>query len=182
MACGGNSCYFGFGLFLLILGLVIDVIGVASPYWILAEVGGEKVYGGLWQICTSGSVATYSFSGCTDFDEVPDWFKAVRGFGVLGILLLLIAVLTAFLRICLKDRACVLVLAIVLSFMAAVCNVISVSVFGEKYYDIVKDSSVFSFHFAFVFCILSIVISGIAGIFMIVEVAKRSSYTSMTGR
>lgn len=71
MACGGNSCYFGFGLFLLILGLVIDVIGVASPYWILAEVGGEKVYGGLWQICTSGSVATYSFSGCTDFDEVP---------------------------------------------------------------------------------------------------------------
>lgn len=42
MACGGNSCYFGFGLSLLILGFVIDVIGVASPYWILGEAGGKR--------------------------------------------------------------------------------------------------------------------------------------------
>ncbi|XP_052686875.1 peripheral myelin protein 22-like [Crassostrea angulata] len=178
MACGGNSCYFGFGLFLLILGLVIDVIGVASPYWILADEDGVKVNGGLWQMCTSAS----DVSECSDFTKVQDWLKAVRGFGILGILLLLIAVLTAFVRICMKDRTCVLVFTIVLSFMAAVCIVISVSVFGKKYNTIVKNSSIFSFHYAFVSCILSIIISVIAGIFMIVEVAKRSPYTSMTGR
>lgn len=55
----------------------------------------------------------------------------------------------------------------------------SVSVFAEKYYDIVKDSSIFSFHFAFVFVVLSIITSGIAGICMIVEVSKRSSYSSI---
>lgn len=71
MACGGNSCYFGFGLSLLILGFVTDVIGVASPYWILGEVGGEKVFIGLWQVCTSGSIDTYSVSECVDFAEVP---------------------------------------------------------------------------------------------------------------
>ena len=47
-----------------------------------------------------------------------DWFKAVRGFGMLGILLLLIAILTAFVKICLKDRSCVLIISIILSFMA----------------------------------------------------------------
>nr|XP_034319326.1 uncharacterized protein LOC105334350 [Crassostrea gigas] len=175
MACGGNSCYFGFGLSLLILGFVIDVIGVASPYWILGEAGGKKAYMGLWQMCSS-------VTGCIDFAEVPDWIKAVRGFGILGIIFLLIAVLSAFFRICLKERAWVLVFAIVLSFMAAICNVISVSVFGEKFHEIVKDSSIFTFHFAFVFCILSTIITGIAGIFLIVEVAKRSSYTSINGR
>lgn len=66
MACGGNSCYFGFGLFLLILGLVIDVIGVASPYWILADEDGVKVNGGLWQMCTSAS----DVSECSDFTKV----------------------------------------------------------------------------------------------------------------
>lgn len=71
MACGGNSCYFGFGLSLLILGLVIDVIGVASPYWILGEAGGEKAYMGLWQICSSGSIDTHSVTECIDVAEVP---------------------------------------------------------------------------------------------------------------
>lgn len=71
MTCGGNSCYFGSGLTLLILGFVIDVIGVASPYWIFGEASGEKVFIGLWQICTSGSIDTYSVSGCVDFVEVP---------------------------------------------------------------------------------------------------------------
>lgn len=71
MACGGNSCYFGFGLSLLILGFVIDVIGVASPYQILGEAGGEKAYMGLWQICSSGSIDTHSVTECIDVAEVP---------------------------------------------------------------------------------------------------------------
>lgn len=58
--------------------------------------------------------------GFLSFNSFQDWLKAVRGFGILGIILLLIAVLGAFFRICLKERAWVLVLAIVavLSFMA----------------------------------------------------------------
>lgn len=59
-----------------------------------------------------------SFIGFLSFNSFQDWLKAVRGFGILGIILLLIAVLGAFFRICLKERAWVLVLAIVLSFMA----------------------------------------------------------------
>lgn len=70
MVCGGNFCYFGFGLFLFIFGFVIDVIGVVFLYWILVEVGGEKVYGGLWKICIFGLVVIYLFFGCVDFDEV----------------------------------------------------------------------------------------------------------------
>lgn len=68
MACGGNSCFFGFGVSLLILGFVIDVIGVASPYWILAEAGGKKAYMGLWQMCSS---VQFSSVQCIDFAEVP---------------------------------------------------------------------------------------------------------------
>lgn len=71
MACGGNSCYFGFGLFLLILGLVIDVIGVVSPYWILAKEGGVKLNGGLWEMCTSAS----DVSECSDFNKVQGIMK-----------------------------------------------------------------------------------------------------------
>lgn len=70
MVCGGNFCYFGFGLFLFILGFVIDVIGVVFLYWILGEVGGEKVYMGLWQICSFGLIDIYLVIECIDVVEV----------------------------------------------------------------------------------------------------------------
>lgn len=53
---------------------------------------------------------------------------------------------------------------------------IFVLVFGEKFYEIVKDSSIFIFYFVFVFCIFLIIIMGIVGIFLIVEVVKRFFY------
>ncbi|XP_061166678.1 epithelial membrane protein 1-like [Saccostrea echinata] len=182
MACGGNSKFFVFGFLFMLLSLILDIVGVAAPYWIYGEKGSGKVYLGLWKICVSGDISGYNISGCSEFEDVPDWFKAVRGFGLLGILISAIGLISALLKTCLKDRVSVLIIAIIMSFISAVCTVVSIAVFAEKHYDLVKDSSFVNFSFAFAFCAVSIVLSAIAGICMIIEIAKRSSYTTIDGR
>ena len=61
MACCGHGPFFGFGLFLLIFGFLLDVSGVATPYWVKISWNGIQVHMGLWQSCISGLI-----SGCND--------------------------------------------------------------------------------------------------------------------
>ena len=57
MACYGYGVFFGSGLFLLILGLFVDIGGFASQYWINYEwqIPDSKFefHSGLWQTCHS---------------------------------------------------------------------------------------------------------------------------------
>ena len=59
MVCYGHGPFFGFGLFLLIFGFLLDVGGVASPYWVKISFSDIQVHMGLWQTCISGPI-----SGC----------------------------------------------------------------------------------------------------------------------
>ena len=61
MACCGHGPFFGFGLFLLIFGFLLDVSGVATPYWVKISWNGIQVHMGLWQSCISGPIL-----GCND--------------------------------------------------------------------------------------------------------------------
>ena len=61
-------------------------------------------------------------------------------------------------------------------FFSAVCTIVSVAVFAANYLDFfhVADLSI-NFHFSFVFCVLSVVMAAVAGLFMIIDMRKRSS-------
>lgn len=65
-----RPCGYKFGLLLLVFGVLLYVLGFASPYWYKLTTGLYYIHGGLWQtcvqvlmlkVCTStpkGSVAT----------------------------------------------------------------------------------------------------------------------------
>ena len=55
MACYEHGVFFGCGLFLLILGLFVDIGGFASQYWINYNIKEEKlkIHSGLLQTCHS---------------------------------------------------------------------------------------------------------------------------------
>ena len=71
---------------------------------------------------------------------------------------------------------------IILYFFSAFCNIISVAVFARNYKDFFQHAENAKFHFSFVFCVLSIVLAGVAGMSMIIEVFKRSSYSPIWGQ
>ncbi|XP_062584157.1 uncharacterized protein LOC134250905 [Saccostrea cucullata] len=182
MSCGGHSTFFRFGCLFLLMALILDVIGVAAPYWIYGEANGLKVYAGLWKQCLSANTPDLKISKCTEYGDVPDWFKSVRASGLLGIFISVIALISAILKIRFKDRVFVLIIVIILSFLSAVCTMVSIAVYAGKYHASEKYSSFVKFSFAFAFCAVSIVLSAIAGICMIIELSKRSSYTTIVGR
>ncbi|XP_062603490.1 lens fiber membrane intrinsic protein-like [Saccostrea cucullata] len=170
-----------FGCLFLFMAIILDVIGLATSYWFSADKNGVKFYGGLWKSCLD--IPASQVHECKKYDDVPDWLKAVRGFGLIGVLISAIALISASLKICLKNRISLLIIAIILSFMSALCTVVSISVFARKYPNLVgegirKDFN-FNFNFSFVFCALSIVLSAFAGISMIFQIAKRSSYRTI---
>ncbi|XP_061188435.1 uncharacterized protein LOC133196582 [Saccostrea echinata] len=182
MSFRGNSKFFVFGFLFLFIALILDVIGVATPYWFYAEKNGVKIYGGLWKSCLD--ISGSEESKCNKYEDVPDWLKAVRGFGFLGILVSTLALTSASLKICLKDRVSLLIIAIILSFISALCSVVSIAVFARKYPNLVIEMirNDLNFNFSFIFCALFIVLSAFAGICMIIQIAKRTSYSTIDGR
>ena len=63
-------------------------------------------------------------------------------------------------------------------FYSVVCNLVSVAVFAANYSDFFHVAYLsIKFHFSFVFCVLSVVMAAVAGLFMIIEMKKRSSYS-----
>lgn len=56
------------GLVLTICALIFQVIGLASPYWIFAEFGGNKAYSGLWKSCSYTKVLDTTV--CNDLPNV----------------------------------------------------------------------------------------------------------------
>lgn len=56
------------GLVLTICALIFQVIGLASPYWIFAEFGGNKAYSGLWKSCSYTKV--FDTTVCNDLPSV----------------------------------------------------------------------------------------------------------------
>lgn len=62
------------GLVLTICAFIFQLIGLASPYWIFVEFGGNKAYSGLWKSCLYTKVLDTSV--CSDFTQLPGTNKS----------------------------------------------------------------------------------------------------------
>lgn len=158
------------GLVLTICALIFQVIGLASPYWIFAEFGGNKAYSGLWKSCSYTKV--FDTTVCNDLPSVQDWFKAVRATSILGFISLLVSIVMILLKMfVVKDMKPVLFAAIGAAFVGALFILISIAVYASKADDSARGASV-DYHFAFAFCIISMLAALVAGVIMIVEALK----------
>lgn len=79
------------------ISTLLDIVGLAIPYWYHGNVNGVSVYFGLWTTCGAGMCASYA--------EVPTAISATRALEILGMLLLMATFVSAVLKqFVMKDK------------------------------------------------------------------------------
>ncbi|XP_062590931.1 uncharacterized protein C16orf52 homolog B-like [Saccostrea cucullata] len=149
--------------------VIFQVIGLALPNWIHADVPPSKLYSGLWKACleVEGRDST-----CKDLTNPTDWLKAVRVMSILGLLALLVSsIAVALKQFIMKEQKPILFVAIAAAFAGAVFILISIAVYAAKINDI-NTGEIFKFHFAFAFCILAMLEGLGGGVLMLIEMMK----------
>ncbi|GAB1608415.1 uncharacterized protein LOC115213003 [Argonauta hians] len=112
----------------LSLGLLLFVIGFASPHW--ADY--DEQHTGLWK-----GYFCY-ITGCKDVTRIhtnnPDWFKATQALETLGLIALLLAFIILFLYMCVEScRGRNALMAVMISIFAGVAFIIiGVIIFSTK--------------------------------------------------
>ncbi|XP_061183080.1 peripheral myelin protein 22-like [Saccostrea echinata] len=155
-------------LVLTICAVVFQLIGLASPYWILVDSTTMKTNAGLWKSCTE--TFQYGITVCMDTEE--DWLKAVRAMSILASLVLVVAAIMAVLKLfVLKDMKPILFVGIGTAFAGAVFILISIAVYSAKLNDLYANLD-FNYHFAFAFSIMGMIAAIGGGVVMLVEIMK----------
>lgn len=128
MGFGSSSLFLKIGFILLIVALVIQILGVALPYWYSYEYGNQKTYGGLWRGCSEQG----SFKLCYDFDNPADWLAATEAFEIIGLLLIVGALVICVVVIFIKDEKILKLICAIISFCAFGFIIIGIIIFGAE--------------------------------------------------
>lgn len=157
-------------LFLFPLSCLLEVIGLASPYWISVS---ETIQGqtlslnfGIWKSC--------ALSMCGDITNAPGWLNGVRALEILGMLAVIVASVFTALSIFMSSESMQRmgkIIAVILGFVAAVFILIGVIIFTAKLTDLDTSGGIIDLiHYlswAFGMCIAAAILSGIGGILSI---------------
>lgn len=114
------------------LALLLQIVGFATPAWItgtsIIRIQSSTITvdfnSGLWSFCNGDK--------CQDFDLSVDWLKAVRAFGVLGILAFVGSVVCAVLTCFFPGQKLFPMVAGVAAAAASVCIMIEFAVYAGE--------------------------------------------------
>lgn len=158
------------GIGLAVASLVINIIGLAIPYWlyssqsvaILTVTITSKTYQGLWSLCVSESGYGQSSSTCVSIPDalLDDAYKATRAMEILGMLVILAAVVCVLLKqFHMKDQALLPKIGAICAFVAGILMIIGTIIFATR--DYVNSSDL---HAGFALCIIAGIIGIVAGV------------------
>ncbi|XP_061180358.1 uncharacterized protein LOC133188892 [Saccostrea echinata] len=172
-------------LVLIICAALLQLFGLASPYWISDEnsidLGSSYVptYAGLWKACDCSDTDDFLQS----IDMSKRQLRTSQAMSILGFLALMFAsVLTVIKLFFLKDRKPILFVAIGSVFIGAVFIIVSVRQFAENVNDERLNKYNFRFHFAFSFCILAMLAALVSGGVMLLELRRKASQETQERR
>ncbi|KAK7092130.1 transmembrane protein 47-like [Littorina saxatilis] len=118
------------------VALLFQIVGVATAGWLTQNTVGY----GLWSVCDDNG-------NCVDYTIIPDWFDAVRTFGILGLLVIIGAVVVGVLIMFMENQHLALIAAVI-SFVAAVCLLIEFAVFAGEHEEIFGSTLDYGYSFA----------------------------------
>ncbi|XP_045182172.2 uncharacterized protein LOC123540911 [Mercenaria mercenaria] len=136
-----NTMYEKIGLCVSGLALILNIVGVAIPYWFYyGSIQGVPETGinfGLWKICASMPESIHGpvISMCKSFDDIEDFslpseFKATRALEILAILATVAAAVVVCLKMFVrKDDNRLLYAASPIPFIAGLLMIIGAVVF-----------------------------------------------------
>ncbi|XP_045177032.1 uncharacterized protein LOC123537396 [Mercenaria mercenaria] len=148
------------GIGLCAASLLLNIVGLAIPYWVYASVGDIKHYYGLWLRCASAR-------GLTECAKIPDIvlndaYKATRAMEILGMLLILAALVVVLLKqFVMKDKALLPKIGAGCAIFAGILMIIGTNIFATI--DRTESSNL---HAGFALCIVAGVIGIAAGVLM----------------
>ncbi|XP_062603497.1 uncharacterized protein LOC134265268 isoform X2 [Saccostrea cucullata] len=163
-------------LVLIICATILQLLGLASPYWISDEnsldpgSSYDPTYTGLWKKCDCKDTDDFLL----EHDMPKRQLRTSQAMSILGFLALMLAlVLTVTKLFFLKDRTPLLFVAISSVYIGAVSIIMSVGLFVDNVKSNDEKFKGFEFHFAFAFCILGMLAALVSGGFMLLELRRK---------
>lgn len=163
----GASVVMKVAFLLLFVAVVCNWIAFCTASWGYINAGGKTGWG-LWRICDETA------SSCNVMDGTrADWFAAVQTFGIFGFMAVnvafLLVILAMFVGAC-RGNGEVQLGAVILCFVAVVCWLIAVIVFGAMWRDkLLPATADDKLGSSFGLAIVTLILALIVGILLIVD-------------
>ncbi|CAC5425555.1 unnamed protein product [Mytilus coruscus] len=154
------SVYFKVAFALICVGLVFEVIGFASPYWVSWETRSGDANTGLWQHC-SDQFESRGGDRCYKYSRISTAVGAARAFSAIAVILFVVLLILLLIYWCQCPRSDLILACIIISFITAACAFIGVICWASKF-----DSNL---SWAFYLCVIAGILAVIAGILLIPE-------------
>ncbi|XP_048728627.1 uncharacterized protein LOC125646415 [Ostrea edulis] len=150
--------------------LLLNVIGMGTPYWVYEASVGSTIYAGLWQYCRQ---VLYTIIPCKDINEFPGmkWVKMVQALMILSVMCFGGGFICLTLKIwVLKDRKEILHAVLLSTFAGAFLTLVAISRAADMKERYLGDT--YTLHFSFAFCILGMLLGSAACILLTVDRLK----------
>lgn len=150
------------------LSCLLEIIGMASPYWVSASetIQGIKFNLGIWTSCF--------LTICQNITDAPGWLNGVRALEILGMLAIIVASVCTALSIFMSSESMQRmgkIVAVVTSFVAAAFIIVGVAIYAAKLVSLDPSNGALDLlHYlswAFGLCIAAAILSGIGGVLSI---------------
>lgn len=152
------SVYFKVAFALITVGLVFELIGFASPYWVSYDYYDTNF--GLWQHCSDTNRVYRNNDRCVEFGANTA-IKAARAFSAIALILFVILVILLLVYWCQCPRSDLILASIIISFITAACVFIGIICFVSSYNS--------SLSWAFYLCVIAGILAIVGGILLIPE-------------
>lgn len=154
MGFGQASLFLKICFILIIVALIIQILGVALPYWYDVDNDRGSSYGGLWKDCWEIG----NSKDCSNIKNEADWLAATQAFEIIGLLILVAALVCCIIVIFIKNDLKILKLINwILCFCACGFIIIGIIIYGA-------ESPTSDFSGAFAITIIAGIIALVAGI------------------
>ncbi|XP_059152320.1 epithelial membrane protein 1-like [Physella acuta] len=148
---------------LLFVGAVLHIVGLATPEWSVAKVGGGSF--GLWEVCSE--LACVKYADLPGLVTIPDSIKACEAMAIIGMLISFVALAAAgidlFHKISGKDASAPFrLISTATSIISFVFILIGIIIWGTKEYE--PASAVANIGYSFIQSIIGGITIAIGGI------------------
>ncbi|ESO94188.1 hypothetical protein LOTGIDRAFT_232447 [Lottia gigantea] len=166
MGFSDTSMFMKISMALGIVAFIFDLIGFASPYWLIQSGAGVTISNLLWQSCYSNDGSSECKS--LQSEGLTSEIKAGQAFNVLGFLAGGVAVVLIILYIfCLTNKKPVRLLGMIAAFVAAGLILIGVIIIGTS-----DSAKSFVVGWAMILAIIGAILYVVTGVMVVVDVVQ----------
>ncbi|XP_045208450.2 uncharacterized protein LOC123560299 [Mercenaria mercenaria] len=163
MGFSDATLFLKIGFVLLIVALILQLLGIALPFWYSKDYGNYESYGGLFRGCHESSSSNTKI--CATWKNVTDWWAAVQAFMLIGFFLIIGALVLSIIAVFIKsDMKILKLICWILCFCACGFIIIGIIIYGAE------ASSVYAeYSGAFAVAIIAGIICLAAGILVLLD-------------